>query len=65
MRTFIEGTQRGYAYGIKGDDETILVESCVHWDNGRKLGDVYNEAVRKLEALDAAIAEHCKAVQPC
>ena len=62
MRTFIEGTQRGYAYGIKSDDDKILVESYVRWDNGRKLGDVYDEAVRKLEALDAAIAEHGKAV---
>ncbi len=65
MRTFIEGTQRGYAYGIKADDGKTLVESYVHWDNGRKLGGVYDEAVRKLEALDASIAEHFKGGVPC
>ena len=60
MFTFIEGTQHGYAYGIKSDNGKLLIESYVHWDKGRKLGDVYDEAARKLEALDAALAVHAK-----
>ncbi|NIR17492.1 MAG: hypothetical protein GWN86_27715 [Desulfobacterales bacterium] len=51
LQTFVQGTQRGYAYGLCDERGRRYIEEYVHITKTQSIDDAYQEASRNVASM--------------